>query len=225
MNSPNLPSPSERCWNTIGVSGDRSCPELLEMIHCRNCPVYAQAGRSLLEREIPANYLLEWASSITEEKTEQAAGTLSVVIFRLGQEWLALSALLFQEITPVSSVRTLPHRSSQIFQGLVNIRGELQLCVSLHDLLGIERETNRSSSQHTTYQRMMVVQSQKSSWVFSVDEVYGVQRICLEDLRNLPATLSNAKDTYTKGILPWQNHSVSYLDDELLFYTLNRRIL
>lgn len=195
------------------------------MIHCRNCPVYAQAGRSLLEREIPANYLLEWASSITEEKTEQAAGTLSVVIFRLGQEWLALSALLFQEITPVSSVRTLPHRSNQIFQGLVNIRGELQLCVSLHDLLGIERETNRSSSQHTTYQRMMVVQSQKSSWVFSVDEVYGVQRICLEDLRNLPATLSNAKDTYTKGILPWQNHSVSYLDDELLFYTLNRRIL
>lgn len=225
MNPPNLPSSSERCWNSIGISGDRSCPELLEMIHCRNCQVYAQAGRSLLEREIPDHYLLEWASSVAEEKTEQATGTLSVVIFRLGQEWLALSALLFQEITPVSSVRTLPHRSNQIFQGLVNIRGELQLCVSLRDLLGIEREMTRSTSQHATYQRMVVVQSQKSNWVFPVDEVYGVQRIHPEDIRNLPATLSNAKDTYTKGIIPWRNHSVSYLDDELLFYTLNRRIL
>ncbi|HEY9805931.1 MAG TPA: chemotaxis protein CheW [Candidatus Obscuribacterales bacterium] len=225
MNSPKLPSPLDRCWNAIGVSGDRSCAELLEMIHCRNCPVYAQAGRSLLEREIPANYQLEWATSVAGEKTEPAAGTLSVVIFRLGQEWLALSALLFQEITPVSSVRTLPHRSNQIFQGLVNIRGELQLCVSLQDLLGIERETTRATPQHATYQRMVVVQSQKSNWVFPVDEVYGVQRIRSEDLRNLPATLSNAKDTYTKGIIHWQDHSVSYLDDELLFYTLNRRIL
>ncbi|MBD1862605.1 MULTISPECIES: chemotaxis protein CheW [Trichocoleus] len=225
MNQLNLSSPSERCWNTIGVSGDRACPELLEMIHCRNCPVYAQAGRSLLEREIPANYLLEWASSLAEEKIEQTAGTLSVVIFRLGQEWLALSALLFQEITQVSSVRTLPHRSNQIFQGLVNIRGELQLCISLRDLLGIGQVAAASTTHQMAYQRMVVVQSQKSSWVFPVDEVYGVQRIHPDDIRNLPATLSNAKDTYTKGIINWQNHSVNYLDDELLFYTLNRRLL
>ena len=225
MNQPNLPSVSERCWNHIGVSGDRSCPELLELIHCRNCPVYAQAGRSLLEREIPASYLVEWTSSLAEEKTEPTAGTLSVVIFRLGREWLALPALLFQEITPITSVRTLPHRSNQIFQGLVNIRGELQLCVSLRDLLGIEQAAAHSTNQQVTYQRMVVVQSQKSSWVFPADEVYGVQSIRLDEIRNLPATLSNAKDTYTKGIITWQNHSVSYLDDELLFYTLNRRIL
>lgn len=225
MNPPNLPSPSERCWKTIGISGDRSCPELLELIHCRNCSVYAQAGRSLLEREIPADYLLDWASSLTEEKTEPTAGTLSVVIFRLGREWLALSALLFQEVTPLSPVRTLPHRTNQIFRGLVNIRGELQLCISLRDLLGIEQVTAPSTDSHVAYRRMVVVQKQKSSWVFPVDEVYGVQSIRPDEIGNLPATLSNAKDTYTKGIINWHNHSVSYLDDELLFYTLNRRVL
>jgi chemotaxis-related protein WspD len=195
------------------------------MIHCRNCAVYAQAGRSLLEREIPADYLLEWASSLAEEKTAPTAGTLSVVIFRLGREWLALPALLFQEITPIASVRTLPHRSNQIFQGLVNIRGELQLCISLRDLLGIEPVSAPATNPHGAYRRMVVVQKQKSSWVFLVDEVYGVQSIGLDEIRNLPATLSNAKDSYAKGIISWQNHSVSYLDDELLFYTLNRRFL
>lgn len=33
--------------------GDRSCLQLSEVKHCRNCPVYAAAGRALLERPIP----------------------------------------------------------------------------------------------------------------------------------------------------------------------------
>ncbi len=29
------------CWNRIGVSGDRSCPELATVVHCHNCPVFS----------------------------------------------------------------------------------------------------------------------------------------------------------------------------------------
>ena len=36
------------CWNHIGVSGDRSCPELNTFIHCRNCPVYRRGRPDLL---------------------------------------------------------------------------------------------------------------------------------------------------------------------------------
>ena len=31
------------CWNRIGVSGDRSCPELQAHLHCRNCSVSSSA--------------------------------------------------------------------------------------------------------------------------------------------------------------------------------------
>ena len=31
------------CWNRIGISGDRSCPELVQHVLCRNCPVF-EAG-------------------------------------------------------------------------------------------------------------------------------------------------------------------------------------
>ena len=34
-----------RLLEPIGVSGDRSCPELNSHIHCRNCPVFAGAAR------------------------------------------------------------------------------------------------------------------------------------------------------------------------------------
>ncbi|HEY9052840.1 MAG TPA: chemotaxis protein CheW, partial [Gammaproteobacteria bacterium] len=33
------------CWNKIGVWGNEKprCPQLDELIHCNNCPVYAEA--------------------------------------------------------------------------------------------------------------------------------------------------------------------------------------
>ena len=37
------------CWREIGVSGDRSCPELEKHLHCRNCPTHAQIARKLLD--------------------------------------------------------------------------------------------------------------------------------------------------------------------------------
>lgn len=45
------------CWNQSGVEGDRSCPDLQTVGHCHNCPTYAAAGQSLLDREIPLDYL------------------------------------------------------------------------------------------------------------------------------------------------------------------------
>ena len=35
------------CWNRIGISGDRSCPELVQHVLCRNCPVF-EAGAGVL---------------------------------------------------------------------------------------------------------------------------------------------------------------------------------
>lgn len=214
----------DHCWQTIGVSGDRSCPQLTDLIHCRNCPVYASAGRSLLEREVPADYLSEWSSTLATS-AHQAPGNLAVMIFRIGREWLALSATLLKEVTPLAPVHTIPHRSSQILRGLVNIRGELQLCASLGNLLDLDCTSSDEPTNHTIYQRMLVVEKEGNRWVFAVDEIEGVHRINRSELKNLPATLAHAKETYTQGIFHWQQRQVGYLDDELLFYILNRRVL
>uniref|UniRef100_A0ACD5GP87 Uncharacterized protein n=1 Tax=Desertifilum tharense IPPAS B-1220 TaxID=1781255 RepID=A0ACD5GP87_9CYAN len=75
----------EDCWQQIGVQGDRSCPQLDIYIHCRNCPVYTSAGRALLEREVPADYLAERTELLTQVKLEEAVDSLSLCIFRLGE--------------------------------------------------------------------------------------------------------------------------------------------
>lgn len=221
---------TDDCWNTIGVAGDRTCSQLKTFIHCRNCPVYSDAGRSLLEQELPAGYLDEWTDLLRSSQGETNAvtttDTVSVGIFRLSGEWLALPARLFKEVTQISVTHTLPHRSNNIFIGLVNIRGEIQLCISLKSLLGLEAaDAGKQNISPVVYERMVVVEREGSQWVFGVDEIYGIHRILPEQIGNVPATISKVAETYTKGIINWQGQSVCYLDDDLLFYTLAKKVL
>lgn len=245
------PSPTLRtCWNQIGITGDRSCPELPTYIHCRNCPVYSAEGRRLLERNLPEGYLQEWTTLLATTTTQTAPAAndlafekratkanppladqaIAVVIFRIKREWLALPAQFFKEITLSSSIHTIPHRSNQILLGLVNIRGELQMCVSLAHLLTLETPPTETSSPGRSISsiaqpRMMVLEREGERWVFPVDEIHGVQRLHFNELKPAPMNVAKSTNTYTKGLISWQDTHVSLLDDELLLYTLTRRLL
>ncbi len=128
------------CWNKIGVKGDRSCPELSKYVHCRNCPVFTAAGQRLFERKPPDGHLAEWTKRLAEPESAIERGTISVLVFRVGDEWLAADIGLLVEIAELRPIHTIPHRSNSVLVGLVNIRGELPLCVSLGGLLGIEMQ-------------------------------------------------------------------------------------
>jgi chemotaxis-related protein WspD len=216
----------KRCWQKIGIYGDRSCAELSSLAHCQNCGIYTKAGRELFDRPLPAEYREEWTQLIAQPNTVlTTTTTLKVIIFRLQQEWLALPAQIFQETTVPSPVHTLPHRSNQILRGLVNIRGELYLCISLTHLLNLEISDRPSPSfSPVVYSRMVVVQDAGHSWVFTVDELYGLHQIPSEELIDPPGNLTSTSHTYTKGLFSWQSYSVSYLDAELIFSTLAKKV-
>lgn len=252
-----LPS-NQACWNIEGILGDSSCPQLKTVIHCHNCSVYAEVGRRIFEREAPPGYLETWTSRVTqvgrEEFPQSQEYLLSILIFRIGLEWLAFPSNIFQEVTRPSLVHTIPHRSDDIFQGIVNIRGSLLLCVSLSKLLGIrelkpephhsqidyfraqwrKQEESQSSSLNsktsspslmTPSSYMIVVVKQGARWVFPVDEIAGIHRYPIEYFQATPAVISQTSDSYTVGIVTWQGNQVSYLDDARLFVTLNEKVL
>ncbi len=240
---------TDECWNKIGVEGDRSCPQLTTVIHCRNCSVYTTAGRRLLEREAPADYLAEWTQLLTlnptaittddnnslpqlRRTTAEFYDPVSLVIFRLGGEWLALAAFTFQEVTVPCVIHTLPHRSNEILLGLVNIRGELLPCISLSNLLGLKEQGSHPKLKNhpgdltpTVYPRMVVVNIKGDLWVFWVDEIEGIHRCDRHLIEEVPAVVSKAPVTYTKWIVKWRDKKVNYLDEELVFSSVKRRII
>ena len=69
----------------IGVTGDRSCPELERFIHCRNCPVLAEAARSFFDRPAPEGYLDAWRAILEEPETAIEADSVSFLVFRIAK--------------------------------------------------------------------------------------------------------------------------------------------
>lgn len=216
------------CWNKIGVWGDKTtrCPKLAEFIHCRNCNIYSEAGRTVLERRLPDQYETKWAKIYSENKKDYVAGTESITIFRLGSEWMALPTDIIDEITDVCKVHSLPHQRTPVLRGLMNLRGQMSICVSLGQLMGIEKAENivHSDARDRTYERMIAVNYNNSSFVFLVSEVKSTYRYRKNELKEPPSTLSHSKGTFTKGILSWNELEVACLDSELLFYNLEKKL-
>lgn len=100
------------CWNRIGVHGDKRCPLLEAHIHCRNCEVYAAAATRLLDR-----YSLSQQAHEQSAALEQASSGRSLLLFRLGEEWLALATRCLVEVAPLQQVHSLPHQRSRVLHG------------------------------------------------------------------------------------------------------------
>jgi chemotaxis-related protein WspD len=213
------------CWNKIGVRGDASCPDLQLYAHCRNCPVFAAAATEVLRTTARDDSLGDQTRHFAEVKQLEGGETESVVIFRVGAEWLALPTAVVNEVANIKPVHTLPHRTGGVVLGVTNVRGELLISVSLALILALQPSTDSNgAATPTLYARLLVLCRDALRVVCPVDEVHGVYRFRPGTLKDIPATLAKAGAGYSRKLLPWNGHSVAVLDDQLLFYALKGRV-
>ena len=212
------------CWNRIGVRGDRSCVELQRHLHCRNCPTYSAAARALLDIPLPRGYTDAWTHHFAQASAQMEDSAHSVLIFRVGAEWLALPTVLCVEVADTRTVHTLPHRRNGAVLGITNVRGELLVCLSLAAILGVDAGSAPERAGRIGQQRLLVLRSGTTGFVFVVSEVHGVHRHGAAEQMQVPATLGRAQATYTKAILPWRDTTVGMLDEQLLLHTVDRSL-
>lgn len=217
----NLGAPIDDCWNRIGVQGDMSCPELERHIHCRNCPVYASAAARLLDSELPDGYVDERTSHYAAARHGESHATGAFTLFRIGAEWLCLPASAVSEITSMRTIHKLPHRAPVVL-GVVNVRGELLICLSLGRMLGVEPAPAPPEDAAVVYPRLVVLASDQGRLVFPVDEMHGIERFGPGALQEVPASIGKAAATYTSAMLPWGERSVGCLDAGLVLYGFHR---
>lgn len=200
------------CWNRIGIRGDKSCPLLIDHIHCRNCDTYAHAATRLLDRYALAQDAHE------QVQVEQARAGRSMLLFRLGEEWLALATRCLVEVAPLQPVHSLPHQRSQVLQGVANVRGALVPCLSLPDLLGMTPSATGSTSNRVM-PRMLILGAPGGSVVVRVDEVDGIHGLDPERLVH-----EQGETDFTAAVLQWRGRSVRVLDEEQLLTAVNRSL-
>lgn len=208
------------CWNRIGIHGDRSCPLLVEHIHCRNCPVYSAAATTLLDR-----YALtrDDQDHVQGADLQLETSTRSILVFRLGEEWLGFPTRCLVEIAPLQAIHSLPHQRSRALLGVANVRGALVACLSLVELLGLDPSVMPVQSSRIM-PRMLIVAAEGGPVVVPVDEVHGIHAIeeSLLDSASTSGTHANAR--FTRGVLQWKDYSLRLLDEEQLLSAVNRSL-
>lgn len=214
--------PLDDCWNRIGVRGDKSCAQLDEHVHCRNCPVYAAAAIRLLDR-----YALQRddVDSACAEAPAASTATRSLLVFRLGEEWLALATRILVEVAPLTPIHALPHPRQRALLGVANVRGALVACLSLVDLLDLDASAPPAAATNgRSAPRMLVLEAPGGSLLAPVDEVEGIHAFDLALLA--VAEQGNALDASkcSRGVLQWRGRSVRLLDEEQLLQNMVRSL-
>jgi chemotaxis-related protein WspD len=217
----------DSCWNRIGVwrTGKERCPELDNVVHCRNCPVFSKTGRQFLRTNPPEGYRNEWTNILSKEKDIKPINVKSAFVFRAGNEWLALPSKLIQEVVNMGPIHSIPNINSKVLRGLVNIHGRLQICVSIGRVLGLEKLKKTEEQLKPDYispERLVVVLQKNQLVAFPVSEVKGTVHYTPEMIKDLPVTVSGSKAVYTMGILHLEGADIGLLKDKPLFKTLTK---
>jgi chemotaxis-related protein WspD len=209
----------ERCWKTIGVMGDGSCELLDQYVHCRHCPEYSGAGRNILDRPAPDEVVEEWTENIASAKETEQPDTISVVMFRICEDWMAIRASVCQEMIDNRDVHSVPFRTNKFFRGLVNVNGELLLCLSLAALLDIENGADEE------FRRMIVVKSDSDRYAVAVNEMPGVIKVEKKIIEKTPSTLAKSAMAFSRGIFRYNNKKVGLIDENVFFESIRRRLV
>ncbi|MDI1332566.1 chemotaxis protein CheW [Pseudomonas sp.] len=207
------------CWNRIGIHGDKSCPLLIEHIHCRNCAVYSAAATRLLDRYALQQDDREQVSVSVEIDVK----TRSLLMFRLGEEWLGLATRSLVEVAPLQAIHSLPHQRSRALLGVANVRGALVACLSLVELLGLDGTASVTSGARVM-PRMLIIAAHGGPVVVPVDEVDGIHAIDERILEAASQSGTQASARYTRGVLQFKGRSLRWLDEEQLLSAVTRSL-
>lgn len=155
---------------------------------------------------LPHDWREQWALELAAPLAATKSGdALSLLVFRLGQEWFSVDAHSVVEISPVPAVHRIPQRRA----GVVNVRGRVTVCVDLADQLGPLGERIAANERLVVFQH--------GDWIFAavVDALDGVHRVAAPDLAAPPPPA----DARRFGLALWAlaGRSVTRLDEARLF--------
>ena len=148
----------------------------------------------------------------SEVKTEfdTATDLLQLVTFKLGNEEFGLDILKVKEIIKPVAITKMPN-SPYYVEGVINLRGEVIPVINLRKRLNLAENEQNSKT------RIIVIETNKKTTGFIVDEVNEVLRIPENIMEATPDLVSGVDSEYIIG--------VGKLDDRLLIHMDIEKIL
>jgi chemotaxis-related protein WspD len=160
-----------------------------------------------------------WHAS--EDTITASEAAMSVMVFRLRNAWFALKMNLLHKVADIALPHTVPGKTNNRFRGIVNAGGELALCFSLEDVLGIT-DASDVMPEKINRPRLVVIGKGENRFAFAVESLLGVRSLIAEDLTIRPVILAEYDQHDSLQVVSIDGQKVGLINEEKLFADLIR---
>jgi purine-binding chemotaxis protein CheW len=136
--------------------------------------------------------------------------TAKLVIFELQGDWFAFHGDKIREILSQVDVFFVPGCPPSL-EGVINVRGDIESVISLHELLKLPVSVDISSSSY------LLGRGAGMSSGIRVDKVIDVVDVLLSNIHQPPTTLPEHLRVIVSGILQFKEKTVTVLDLDRIF--------
>lgn len=140
----------------------------------------------------------------------------SLVIFRLGEQILALPGDQVREILPLAEIFFVPGCPADM-PGVINLRGDILAIIELGRLLSLETDTD-------TWTNILVTKGSAMLCGFLVDEVLDLTEVPTSQLKPPLATLPAQLAPWVTAELAWAEKIALCLDAKALLHDYRNRL-
>lgn len=137
-------------------------------------------AQAFLDRKNPEGYDAYWLRMLKDTPRPKTTVQASLLIFELGGQHFALSAKVLVEVMRPQIIYPIPHATHSILLGLVKVQGDLQLAISLEQLIFSGSKKQTVNLQHPQT-RFVVVHDGQEGLVFPVQKILGVHACDMND--------------------------------------------
>jgi chemotaxis-related protein WspD len=183
------------------------------------------AARQLLNSRPPTDYRKEWTLNVAEERSDSPDDTEAILVFQLGDHWMGLSAVTVEHVTEMETIHSLPHRSEEVLRGVVNIRGELMICVSLGRWFGFHKAARNPRSLMGPEERLVVTRVRHDRFAFPVSRVRGVRTFESAQLTPPQERDHPVVDDFTRGEIQFEETRIGKGNETITVHVLDHRAL
>ncbi len=142
---------------------------------------------------------------------------VKLVIFRLADQYFAFHGAVIKEVIPGDTpVYFLPAMPSSV-EGVMNLRGDIESVISLHELLQLSAVVNQDNDAVVTASCILLGKNHAMHSGLRVDQLLDVIDIPTSQLKPPPASLPEHLQPFVMHLFVFNGQPVTLLDLEAVF--------
>jgi len=127
------------------------------------------------------------------EQKNEASALIEVIAFTMLSENYCIESVFVKEVYPLKDFTPLPGVPSYIL-GIINVRGQILPVVDMKKLFGLPEKGLGELS------RVIIIQNEQMEFGILANVVHGIQTIGVEEIKDLPPTVSGLGEEYIMGV-------------------------